>query len=257
MTDHIRVTEDAGVKVIRFNRADKKNAITQAMYSALADGIADAETGDCAAIVFFGQSGIFSAGNDIMDFMSKGMTGDLIHSPTMRFLRALATSKKPMIAGVDGAAVGVGTTMLMHCDMVFASERSTFKTPFLNLGLVPEAGSSLIAPRMMGPQRAFEMLVLGETFTAERAHGAGLVNHLVAEEALEKATMDAAFKLAALPPEALALSRGLMRGDEAEILARIDAEAVLFGERLKSREAQEAFMAFMEKRPPNFRKAVA
>ncbi|MEP3673675.1 MAG: enoyl-CoA hydratase-related protein, partial [Hyphomicrobiales bacterium] len=178
-------------------------------------------------------------------------------SPVIRFLRTLATCKIPMIAGVDGLAIGVGTTMLMHCDMVFATTRTTLKTPFLNLGLVPEAGSSLIAPRIMGQQRAFEMLVMGEIFSADAAYRAGLVNHVVDESSLEERVMEAANKLAALPPEALHLSRGLLRGDEDEILQRIDEEAVLFAQRLKSDEAREAFTAFMEKRPPNFTKSSA
>lgn len=256
MSDDIDICDQGTVKTIRFNRMEKKNAITQAMYTAIADAIDAAHAQGCAAIIFLGQPGVFSAGNDIMDFMSNAMSADFSGSPTIRFLRALATCKIPMIAGVDGLAIGVGTTMLMHCDMVFATQRSTLKTPFLNLGLVPEAGSSLIAPHIMGQQRAFEMLVLGETFSAEAAHQSGLINHVVSEDSLQERVMDAARRLAALPPEALRISRGLLRGnEEAEILQRIDEEAVLFTKCLHSDEAREAFTAFMEKRPANFNKS--
>ena len=257
MSDDIAISDSGTIKTIRFNRVEKKNAITQAMYTALADAIDDAQTQRCPALVFLGQPGVFCAGNDIMDFMTTAMSPNFSDSPVIRFLRTLATCKIPMIAGVDGLAIGVGTTMLMHCDMVFATKRTTLKTPFLNLGLVPEAGSSLIAPRIMGQQRAFEMLVMGETFSADAAHHAGLINHVVDEGSLEERVMEAAYKLAALPPEALRLSRGLLRGDEDQILQRIDEEAVLFAQRLKSDEAREAFTAFMEKRPPNFTKSSA
>lgn len=254
MADHISIHDEDRVKVVRFNRPEKKNAITQSMYAAIADAMAEAEERGFAAIVFLGAGGIFTAGNDIADFMTSAMTSDFANSPTLRFLRALAGAKIPLVAGVGGVAVGVGTTMLLHCDMVFSSPRASFKTPFLNLGLVPEAASSLLAPRIMGPQRAFEMLALGETFSAEDAQRAGFVNRIVDEEKLEERSLDAARKLAALPPEALRLSRALLRGGEDAILKRIDEEADLFVDRLKSAEAREAFSAFMEKRPPDFKK---
>ena len=255
MSDDIVIKDLGTIKTIRLNRVEKKNAITQEMYTSLVDAIKSAQKQGCSAIVFLGQTEVFCAGNDIVDFMSNAMSDNFTNAPVMQFLRALATCKVPMIAGVDGLAIGVGTTMLMHCDLVFATKRSTLKTPFLNLGLVPEAGSSLIAPRIMGPQRAFEMLVLGEEFSADAAYHAGLVNHLVDDDALEERVMEAANKLAALPPEALRLSRALLRDDETAILKRIEEEAVLFVERLNSDEAREAFTAFMEKRPPNFSKA--
>jgi len=137
------------------------------------------------AILFLGQPGVFSAGNDIADFLSTSMTSDMSATATVRFLKALATTPTPILAAVDGMAIGVGTTMLMHCDMVFASDKATLKTPFLNLGVVPEAASSLIAPRIMGQHRAFEMLIMGETFSAERAREAGLVNHVTSSDELE------------------------------------------------------------------------
>jgi len=257
VSEPVKIEDDGRVKIIRFNRVEKKNAITQKMYAMMADAMHDAEVNGSAAIVFLGHPGVFTAGNDIMDFMANAMTQDFANSPTLRFLRALATCQIPMIAGVDGLAIGVGATMLMHCDMVFASPRTTLKTPFLNLGLVPEAASSLIAPRLMGTPRAFEILVMGEVFTASAARDAGLVNHVVDEAGLEAETMKAAHKLAAIAPEALRLSRGLLRGDPAEILRRIDEEAELFTKRLQSDEAREAFTAFIEKRPPNFNKTTA
>ncbi|MEO1065892.1 MAG: crotonase/enoyl-CoA hydratase family protein [Pseudomonadota bacterium] len=255
MTDHIQISDDDGIRTVRFNRAEKKNAITQEMYTALAGALESAPNDGISVILFAGQLGVFSAGNDIQDFMSRAMTADLSATATMQFLRALARSKTPMVAAVDGIAIGVGVTMLFHCDLVYASKQSTFKTPFLNLGLVPEAASSLIAPRIMGHQRAFEMLILGETFDAERALNAGFVNAVSSEGDVEAAALDAAKRLAALPPEALRLSRDLVRGDEDAVVERIDKEAVLFAERLKSDEASEAFMAFMQKRTPNFKKA--
>ena len=252
MTDFITIANDEHVRSIRFNRADKKNAITQDMYAKMADGIESATEDGIRAILFLGQSGVYSAGNDIVDFLSRGMTDDMSATATVRFLKALATSSTPIVAAVDGLAIGVGTTMLMHCDMVFASESTTLKTPFLNLGVVPEAASSLIAPRIMGPQRAFEMLIMGETFSADRAREAGLVNHVTSSDELEETAMAAAKKLSKLAPGALSISRKLLRGDTSDIIARMDEEFVLFAERLKSDEAREAFAAFMEKRPPRF-----
>ncbi|MEP1442296.1 MAG: crotonase/enoyl-CoA hydratase family protein [Hyphomicrobiales bacterium] len=252
MTDFITIADDENVRTIRFNRADKKNAITQDMYAKMADGIESASDDGIRAILFLGQPGVFSAGNDIADFLSRGMTDDMSATATVRFLKALATTGTPLVAAVDGLAIGVGATMLMHCDMVFASEAATLKTPFLNLGVVPEAASSLIAPRIMGQQRAFEMLIMGETFSAERARESGLVNHVTSSDKLEATAMAAVKKLSMLAPGALSISRKLLRGDTADITARMDEEFVLFAERLKSDEAREAFAAFMEKRPPRF-----
>jgi enoyl-CoA hydratase/carnithine racemase len=157
-----------------------------------------------------------------------------------------------VIAAVDGLAIGVGTTLLLHCDLVYATPAARLQTPFLDLGLVPEAGSSLLAPRLMGYARAFELLVLGEAFSAERAREAGIVNAIVPADQLEATAMKAAARLAAKAPEALAVSRRLMRGDPAAIVARVDEEAKIFGARLSSPEAREAFAAFMEKRAPDF-----
>lgn len=245
MTDHILTESDGGVLTLRMNRSDKKNALTSAMYDALSDGLdkaaADSEM-RCAVIL--GSDGVFCAGNDIADFIKAASSPEGMKS-TLRFLSTLARFPKPLVAGVDGVAVGVGTTMLMHCDLVVASGRSMFQTPFVDLGLVPEAGSSWLAPRIMGHQNAFAMLGLGEKFSAEDAHRSGLVNVVVLDAEVE--ALERAKALAAKPPEALAISRDLVRGDRSELYARMDEEAKLFGERLQSGEAQAAFMAFMSK----------
>jgi enoyl-CoA hydratase/carnithine racemase len=168
----------------------------------------------------------------------------------MRFIRALAQSERPMLAGVDGLAVGIGTTMLLHCDYVLATPRAVFRTPFTALGLLPEAASSLLGPRLMGQRRAFELLVMGRDMDAEAARAAGLVNAVVAPEALEDAVLAAARGLCDLPRQAVLEARRLLKGDPAENLAQIDAESALFAERIKSPEAQEAFRAFMGKGKP-------
>jgi enoyl-CoA hydratase/carnithine racemase len=201
-----------------------------------------------------GSGGSFSAGSDVAEFAERARGRADLSGPILDFIRQLALVEKPLIAAVDGLAVGVGTTLLFHCDLVYATSNSTFRTPFLDLGLVPEAGSSLLAPQRMGHARAFEMLALGETFGAERALAAGLVNAIVPAAELEAAALDAARRLAAKPPEALALCRRLMRGDTAAVRSRIEEEARIFAERLVSPEAREAFAAFLEKRPPDFQK---
>lgn len=257
MTADIEISVADGVQVLRLTRAAKKNALTGAMYAALCDAI---EKGDddraVAAHVITGSGGVFTAGNDLGDFLATARgTGDL-SKDVLRFIRLLPVIRKPLIAAVDGDAIGIGTTLLFHCDLVYATPDSKFATPFLALGLIPEAASSLLMPRMIGHARAFEMLALGETFTAEQAALAGFANKVVPSERLEETALDAARRLASKPPEALAVTRRLMRGDPAEILKRTDIEVVAFRERLRSPEAIEAFTAFFEKRPPNFRKPV-
>lgn len=245
MTTHLNISRDGDVQIARFNRPEKKNALTSGMYQGLRDAILSANTSpDIAATVFLGQPGIFTSGNDIADFLAarEEWTGQVLS-----FLDALATSQKPLIAGVDGPAVGVGATLTFHCDLVYASERAVFIMPFVNLGLVPEAGSSLMGPRLMGHPRAFEMLVLGEPFPAERAVQAGFVNKIVPTEELEAAALAAAAALAEKPRDAMLISRRLLRGDTTETLARIREEVKLFGERMASAEARHAFEAFLRK----------
>lgn len=253
----VEVGRADGVQTLVLNRAAKKNALTQAMYGALCDAIEDGDAdADVHAHVLIGTDGVFTAGNDISDFLahskSSGATDGNDNANVLRFVRLLPRIKKPLLAAVDGPAVGIGTTLLFHCDLVYATERAQFATPFLDLGLVPEAGASLLMPQRMGHARAFEMLALAAPFSAERMREAGIVNALVEPGALKQQACAAARTLGNKPPEALKLTRALMRGDRDELLKRIESEIVTFGKRLKSPEAIEAFQAFLEKRPPDF-----
>lgn len=258
MSKEIDVTRSGGAQILRLNRPDKKNALTRGMYAALVDALVSGETSDdVSAHVIFGLPGVFCAGNDIAEFLAMASSEAHEFDEVMKFIFALPVLKKPLLAGVSGLAVGIGTTMLFHCDLVYAAPEAVFSTPFLDLGLVPEAASSLLAPRLMGPQRAFELLVLGAPLSAESAREAGLVNDIVPADQLEKKVLAAAARLASKPPGALAIARRLLRGDEKDIVACMTKEGVLFKERLKSPEAREAFQAFLEKRPPNFSKANA
>lgn len=248
MSDTIIQSVDGAVLTIRMNRPEKKNALTAAMYQGLADAL-DAAAGDAAirATLLLGVPGAFSAGNDIGDFMRVAMSGNRESMAVFGFLERIIMAKKPVVAGVDGLAIGVGVTLLMHCDHVVASLGSSFKTPFVDLGLLPEAGSSLIGPRIMGHHRAFALLAMGETFSATDAHAAGLVNKVVSPAELETHARAAALAIAAKPAQAMAISRGLIRGDRSDVLARMRQEAVLWEDRLKSDEARNAFMAFMQR----------
>jgi len=244
----IIVADDGAVRTIRMNRPEKKNALTLAMYDAMAAAIEDAGArDDIACILLAGQAGGFCAGNDIVDFVEMTKTGAL-GAPILRFLHALNRADKPLVAAVAGRAVGVGTTMLLHCDHVVAAEDALLSTPFVALGLVPEAGSSLIAPRLMGHARAFELLVMGRALSAAAAKEAGIVNAVVPAAELERAALAAARTIAALPPHAVAASRRLMRGTLAQIDGQIDAEAEAFRKRLSSPEAKAAFAAFLNKK---------
>jgi enoyl-CoA hydratase/carnithine racemase len=248
MADHVAYSAADGVATLRLDRPEKKNALTLAMYDAMTARMAEASAdAGVRCLVVAGAPGAFSAGNDIEDFVRAASGGGLGDS-VLGFLRALVRFDKPIVAAVDGAAVGVGTTILLHCDHVVASDRSVFATPFVDLGLVPEAASSLIAPRLMGHQRAFELLVMGRRFDAARAREAGFVSVVVAPEALETTAIAAAREIAGKPAGALALARRLLRGDPAEILARIDEEAGHFRERLASPEAMQAFMGFLARK---------
>ncbi len=247
MAQGVRIERDEGILVLRFDRADKKNAITAHMYAALAAALEEADrdpaVGACA---FLGAPGVFTAGNDIADFARISEGGGL-GEEIMRFLRALATSARPLLAGVDGLAVGLGTTLLLHCDYVLATPRTVFRTPFTALGVVPEAGSSLLAPRRMGHARAFELLVMGRDLGAEGAKAAGLVNGIASPDEIEEAVMAAARDLLSRPRGAVLAARRLLKGDPAEVLGQIEAEAAVFGERLQSPESRAAFAAFLGK----------
>jgi enoyl-CoA hydratase/carnithine racemase len=248
MTDQVMVTEDGAVRVIRMNRPEKKNALTQTMYVAITAALREAAASDaCRCIMIAGGPNAFSAGADIAEFLESAQSGGL-RPKTVEFLHALARNQKPLVAAVGGLAVGIGTTMLLHCDYVVAANNATFATPFSRLGLIPEAGSSLLAPMRMGHARAFSLLVMGRPLTAQAAKEAGLVNEVVDPAAVEDVALKAAQDIAALPPGAIAVSRRLLRGELDDVVKRIDMETMLFRERLQSDEARAAFSAFLARK---------
>ena len=245
-----------GVATIEIARPEKKNALTQAMYQAMADAInAAQEDGAVRAILITGQPGIFTSGNDIEDFMQRPPQS--IDSPVFRFMQALVASDKPVVAAVTGAAIGIGTTLLLHCDFVYVSDESRLAMPFVGLGLVPEFASSLLVPELMGQRRAAEKLLLGDPFTGEQAVECGLANAVLPTTEVVAHARRVAERFNALPPGAVRDSKRLMRGPHREqVLKTIAAEAELFGQRLRSPEAMEAFQAFFQKRQPDFSKFV-
>jgi enoyl-CoA hydratase/carnithine racemase len=249
MSEFVIISDDGPVRTVRMNRPEKKNALTMTMYDAMAAGIENAAQNPALrCLLIAGAPTAFCAGNDIGDFLQAAVTGGALGAPILRFLYALARCETPLIAAVQGNAVGVGTTMLMHCDHVVAANNARFSTPFVGLGLVPEAGSSLLAPRLMGQARAFSLLVMGRPMNADEAKAAGLINAVVTPDAVEAEAMNAARAIAALPPQGVLASRQLLRGKPDEIVARIDAEAELFKTRLQSAEARSAFEAFMTRK---------
>lgn len=252
MSDGIERIERDGVLEIHIDRPDKKNALTAIMYRAMAAALAEASARkDIGAVLFAAKGDAFCAGNDLKDFMQGPQGGEA----AFEFIRAIAAFEKPMVAAVQGLAVGVGTTMLFHCDLVYASPDARFIMPFVNLGIVPEAGSSLLAPATLGYAKAAAMLLLGEPMDAEAADGAGLVSAIVPADRLLDHAQAKAAALMAKPPEALAMTRRLLKGDPAALFERIEEEARLVADRLQSHEAQEAFAAFFEKRAPVFRRS--
>ena len=249
MGELVIVTDDGPVRTVRMNRPEKKNALTLAMYDAMAGAIESAAQNPALrCLLIAGAPTAFCAGNDIGDFIKMATGEGALGAPILRFLYALARCELPLVAAVQGNAVGVGTTMLLHCDHVVAADDARFATPFVGLGLVPEAASSLIAPRLMGQRRAFSLLVMGRPLSAEEAKAAGLVNTIVPPGAVEVEAMKAAREIAALPPQGVLASRRLMHGNPEEIVARIDAEAELFKTRLQSAEARAAFEAFLTRK---------
>ncbi len=250
MTSDLEIACHGSTQIIRLARPAKKNALTTAMYRGLADALEQGDRDDAIrAHVIFGSGREFCAGNDIADFMQAAQSGASLGADILRFITALVVSTKPIIAGVHGRAIGIGTTLLFHCDLVFATPSAQFSTPFIDLGLVPEAGSSLLLPQIAGHHRAFEMLVMGTVFSADRARESGFVNHVVDAEFLEQRALAAAANLAAKPPHALTMSRRLLKGDTKALLARVHEEAELFQDRMTSPEAVAAFTSFLTKRP--------
>jgi len=255
MSEHIRTHLEGGVLTVVFDRADKKNAITQAMYTALADATEKAKADDAVRVILFRSEGdSFSAGNDIADFIAIGQTeGDLVEMGVFRFLKALADLDKPAVAAVRGRAVGIGLTLLLHCDMVVVAEDALLSVPFVNLALAPEAASSLLLPRVLGHQRAFELFALGEAIDGKTALAWGLANRAVAADQVEKTAADLAARLAARAPNSVRKTKALMRDAEA-LWGVMQMEAKAFGSQMRSPEAMEAFMAFNQKRAPDFSK---
>ena len=243
---------EAGVMTLTFNRVEKKNSITSAMYGAMADGLVQAQA-DAAirVVVFQGHETVFSAGNDIGDFLNQPpATAD---SPVYRFMHGISTFTKPVIAAVCGPAVGIGTTLLFHCDLVYAGDNAAFSMPFVNLGLCPELASSLLAPQLLGYHRAAEALLLGEPFFAEAALEVGLVNRVVPPTEANGVAQAIARKLAAKPLTALIETKRLMKkGQTAQVADQMAEEGVSFGRMLREPAAKEAFTAFMQKRRPDF-----
>jgi enoyl-CoA hydratase/carnithine racemase len=254
MSNDILTHVERGVMTITLNRLDRKNSITSAMYGAMADALAAAESDAAVRVaVLQGHETVFSAGNDIGDFLNKPPAG--MDSPVFRFLRGIATFPKPLLAAVCGPAVGVGTTLLFHCDLVYAGDNAAFSMPFVNLGLCPEAASSLLVPQMLGYHRAAEALLLGEPFMAEAALEVGLVNRVVPPTEANGVAQAAARKLAAKPLSSLVETKRLMKkGQQQLVLQQMADEGQSFSRMLGEPAAKEAFGAFMEKRKPDFSK---
>jgi enoyl-CoA hydratase/carnithine racemase len=245
-----------GVATIEIARPEKKNALTVAMYQAMADALnAAREDGAVRAVLITGQPGIFTSGNDVEDFLTRppGQGSDSMDSPVFRFMRALLDCDKPVVAAVTGAAIGIGTTMLLHCDFVYVSDEARLAMPFVALGLVPEYASSLVVPQLMGHRRAAEKLLLGDPFTPEQAVDCGIASAVLPAAEVVAHARRVAERFNALPPGAVREAKQLMRAPERErLLQTIRTEGEIFGRRLRSPEAMEAFQAFLQKRKPDF-----
>jgi enoyl-CoA hydratase/carnithine racemase len=247
-----------GVATIEIARPEKKNALTVAMYQAMADALnAAREDGAVRAVLITGQPGIFTSGNDVEDFLTRppGQGSDSMESPVFRFMRALLDCDKPVVAAVTGAAIGIGTTMLLHCDFVYVSDEARLAMPFVALGLVPEYASSLVVPQLMGHRRAAEKLLLGDPFTPEQAVECGIASAVLPAAEVVAHARRVAERFNALPPGAVREAKQLMRAPQRELtLQTIRTEGEVFGRRLRSPEAMEAFQAFLQKRKPDFSK---
>jgi enoyl-CoA hydratase/carnithine racemase len=251
-SEHISIAQDDRVLRLRFNRPEKKNAITRDMYSTLATAIERANRDSGVRVIFIeGSSDCFTSGNDLSDFMNAPQTGP--DSSVGRFLEVASTTPKPLMAAVTGIAVGIGTTLLLHCDLAYASESAQFNMPFVNLGLVPEFGSSLLLPQLMGQRRAAELLMFGERFDAATALELGVINEIFPDETIADDALARAHQLGAQPPSALRQTKQLMKqavlGD---IAKQIEIESKHFAQMLTAPEAKEAFQAFLQKRKPEF-----
>jgi enoyl-CoA hydratase/carnithine racemase len=249
---NITVKNGDGISCITMNRPEKKNALTIAMYSALAKAIRQAEQDERIRVIIIAGAGeCFTSGNDLKDFLKTPPKDE--NSPVFAFMKTISRAEKPIVAAVSGLAIGIGTTMLLHCDLVYAGAGTKFSMPFVNLGLCPEAGSSFLLPLLAGHRRACELLLLGESFTAEKAKEIGLVNAVCNDADVLHFAMEQARKLAAQPPASVCLTKAMLKKANAEIVSRtISEEARLLIERLASPEAAGAFIAFFERRKPDF-----
>lgn len=254
MTEHVNTEIANGVMTLTLRRPEKKNALTGAMYDALSDALKRAEADTSIRVVLFqGDGDSFTAGNDLADFASQARGESAVDSPAHRFIQTISEASKPLVAAVQGNAVGVGTTMLLHCDLVYLADSARLITPFVNLALVPEAASSWLLPLRIGHVRAYAMFALGEPMEAAAALACGLANAVVPQGELRKRAHDAAMTLTKRPAGALSLTKKLMR-EHQRIATQIAEESLLFKERLTTPEAREAFAAFAERRPPDFTK---
>lgn len=255
MTDLVKTEIDGNVIIIRLNRENKKNALTGDMYTGISDALDQLENDSNLRVALItGSQNCFTAGNDLVDFMenSSGIGGE---SPVGRFLRTLPHVQKPIVAAVNGPAVGVGTTMLLHCDLVYAAPTAKFAMPFVNLGLCPEAGSSLLLPQLVGYRRAAELLLLGDSFTAEQGKEMGIVSNVIDADKYQEHALTKAKQLAQQPPNSVRVAKQLMRQSNEEFLKTVmKAEEDSFSAMLQGPEAKEAFAAFFEKRKPDFSK---
>lgn len=253
MSEHLHIERDGALLTLRMQRPDKKNALTRAMYAGMAEVLDEADRDPTVrAVLLTGGEHCFTSGNDVADFLQAPPTG--LNSEVFQFMRALFEFSKPVVAAVAGPAVGIGTTLLLHCDLVYVSRDTRLKMPFVNLGLCPEYGSSLILPRLLGHARAAELLLLGESFSGEQAAAWGIANQALDDGAATLAkAREAALRFLELAPAAVADSKRLMRAPDRELLRKvIEEEGALFGQRLRSPEAVEALSAFMQRRKPDF-----
>ncbi|OLF80889.1 enoyl-CoA hydratase [Maricaulis sp. W15] len=257
MSELVLVETADRIRTIRFNRPAKKNALTQDMYAAAAEALEAADTDPSVRVsIITGAEGVFTAGNDIVDFTQRPPDFNEQHDtpPVRRFMMALLNAQKPVVAAVDGLAIGIGVTMLLHCDLVVASSRAIFKTPFVDLALAPEFASSQLMPRIFGHAVAAELLLLGETWDATRARETGLVNRVTEPDKMDETARFMAAILAAKAPTSLKASKALMRQPAESIEARMDRENAIFASQLQSPEFAEAAAAFLERRAPDFDK---
>jgi enoyl-CoA hydratase/carnithine racemase len=245
----INVSRKNAVLTIEIDRPHKKNALVPQMYLEMAKAIESASDAEIRVVLIQGSQGCFTAGNDIADFTTKGDDQEV--NETFRFMMALVKCPVPVVAKVEGLAIGIGTTLLLHCDFVYCADNAKFAMPFINLGLVPEYASSFILPRISGNLQAAELLLLGETFSAQKAYECGIVSRVVSEDALPDLVTETLAKLVSKPKMALLQSKALLRNQDAEIEKHIIAELAVFAKAMVSEPAKEAFSAFLDKRPVN------